>query len=177
MPAIAQVGFPIVMCLLFFFYGIRALNNNTAAMHEIKDIVALCHKKTEGGLTVLKLIVMITISFVLMSGCAALFQDPELQGKLADLELKAAQAKAQAESALAEIKKNGLTPAAVQGLADALSLANQISQQINDIRNQSGGNVNWIYILVSLISGLTGYPVMRAVRLNFANSSVPPPKV
>ena len=110
---------------------------------------------------------LIIVPMFAISGCAALSQDPELQARLADLELKAAQAKAQAESALAELKKNGFTAEAVQKLADALSSANQISQQITDVKTQSGGGVNWIYIMVSLVSGLTGYPVMRTLRLRF----------
>ena len=42
--AISTVGFPIVMCLLYYLDMKKIINKNTEAFHDIKEVVKRCNK-------------------------------------------------------------------------------------------------------------------------------------
>jgi hypothetical protein len=122
------------------------------------------------------MIILLLTTLTLLIGCAQ--PDQNILDKLAALEARAAALKQQTDNLVNDIKTKGITPESITQLLSMISQTNDIRNQITDIQKEStaGGATNWIYILVSIISGLTGYPVMRAVRLNFSNSAVSPPK-
>lgn len=135
-------------------------------------------KRTVWKVAIVLLIVFALAGFgVMMAGCSALLgdQDPEIQARLTALELRAAQARAQAQDALAKVKANGFDSESLQLIIESMASVNQITQEINAIRNQPGGGGSWLPIILSIISGLAGYPIMRTARLKYSNSSVSPP--
>ena len=119
----------------------------------------------------LTLAILIFILPVLFCGC--LLTGSEAQGKLAILESQVANLKAQAERAVVELKSNGFSPAAFQQLVDSLAAVNQVSAQIRDLKSQAGSSADWLSIIIAIVSGLAGYPIMRAGRLTFSNSAIP----
>ena len=44
---IAELGFPIAMCLWFMFRTEKVIKNNTDALAEVKTVITKCHEVTQ----------------------------------------------------------------------------------------------------------------------------------
>lgn len=42
---ISNVGFPIAMCVYFVVKTEKAINNNTKALQEVKQVMSVCQRK------------------------------------------------------------------------------------------------------------------------------------
>ena len=119
---------------------------------------------------IFSLILLLSV-MILLAGCTV--PDQNILNKLAALETQAAALKTQSDNLVKDIKAKGLTPESVTELLGVISAADDIRNQINDIRKESSGGTgsDWFYIIVSMISGLTGYPIMRTFRRGLYNGA------